>query len=629
MMEHSTILCYTSLLVLIILKGAAFLVDHGANVNAINCCGRTALMLSAMYSDINLLQYLIDKGSNVNHQDKFGHTTMILASKRSRDEDDKDLTMILELLLKAGANPKLKDQFGKTIIHYAFQGAVLSISQIVSILDIFNDDLHYSCDGIVSYAGTPIEINTTLRTFSKFFLLELKLPQPRFIAHILYCMLTNTEMFSSLFQFILNFVKENGILYSYPRPNPVYGNRREIASLEEFAIISAKENWPTERLYQRLIISERVFGPYSLESLTHLKRIIFDPRPEDIECNESSEIICNVEEAFEKHKCTDSQSHKILTMSTCNFNHMDSTEQQNLAELMHVWLNKLENILENNTCTLENVSFSSNLSKILSTLQLFRYDSMIKILSKIAKLVKFIFDKKLYMQHSHRHLIVRGFRRRRLRRCVPQSMLNANSSPTSVDSSSIASDIANFVCELIESGIVLTADISCLRSLITSCEVHRKECRSRFEVMYESSNILFAFLLELYVMIINESDIEKSKIILNLCSQNILNLPIPGRTTLLHFAVQDRSEILVHFLLDNGAHPDAVDSNGITPKEMAISKNSTIQSIFGPDRLSCIACRMIIKESLPYKKLNLVKAINRQIMFHDKNRFVSEYSIIP
>ena len=61
------------------IAGAALLLKKGAKVNAVNCCGRTALMVSAMCGNIKILKYLIDKGSNVNHQDKFGHTVMILA----------------------------------------------------------------------------------------------------------------------------------------------------------------------------------------------------------------------------------------------------------------------------------------------------------------------------------------------------------------------------------------------------------------------------------------------------------------------------------------------------------------------------------------------------------------------
>ena len=221
---------------------------------------------------------------------------------------------------------------------------------------------------------------------------------------------------------------------------------------------------------------------------------------------------------------------------------------------------------------------------------------MIKLLSKISELVKMIFQKKLYLQHCH---LNRGDEIY----YVYQSLLYLKI----MDSSNIPANIANLVLGFIKSGgIDLRKDIdSCLQSLVRSCEVCYEIQESSGEIVFQLSNILFAFLSQFgHLANINAFDITKCLNILKFCSQDVVNLPVPRKTTLLHVAVGCGNELLIRFLIDIGAHPDAVDVNGIPPKEMAISKNSTIQWIFGPDHLSCIACRMIVKESLKFRIKN-------------------------
>ena len=120
-----------------------------------------------------------------------------------------------------------------------------------------------------------------------------------------------------------------------------------------------------------------------------------------------------------------------------------------------------------------------------------------------------------------------------------------------------------------------------------------------------------------------ELHIAKCQNIIKYYSKDVLNF------NLLHFAVESDNELLVRFLLANGAHPDVVDSDGVTPREMAVSNNSQLQFIFEPDRLSCIASRTIVQESIPYKELGFSRTINRQILLHDKNRFYEYPDIIP
>src|SRR5574343_236285 len=66
------------------------------------------LLLHASHTDnIKLIQELIDAGANVNAQNNYGRTALMYASYNRHPE-------CVRLLLEAGANPLLKTNFGTT-----------------------------------------------------------------------------------------------------------------------------------------------------------------------------------------------------------------------------------------------------------------------------------------------------------------------------------------------------------------------------------------------------------------------------------------------------------------------------------------------------------------------------------
>jgi ankyrin repeat protein len=67
-----------------------------------------ALLYSATTSNIDVVRFLIDKGANVNARDETGDTPLI------NNCEDFGSTEIRELLLRKGANPKLRDKWGRT-----------------------------------------------------------------------------------------------------------------------------------------------------------------------------------------------------------------------------------------------------------------------------------------------------------------------------------------------------------------------------------------------------------------------------------------------------------------------------------------------------------------------------------
>lgn len=88
------------------LDAAKYLVDNGANVNAVDNEGRNVLFY--LYKDYEpdkqLLQYLITQGVDVNHLDKSGKNVLFYATKH------------IELLLKAGADATVVADDGTTVL---------------------------------------------------------------------------------------------------------------------------------------------------------------------------------------------------------------------------------------------------------------------------------------------------------------------------------------------------------------------------------------------------------------------------------------------------------------------------------------------------------------------------------
>jgi ankyrin repeat protein len=77
---------------------AKLLLDHGANVEATNRLGDTALKLSAKKPYPDIVKLLIERGANVNAKGPNGHTALIYAAYNGHMEN-------VKLLLAAGADP--------------------------------------------------------------------------------------------------------------------------------------------------------------------------------------------------------------------------------------------------------------------------------------------------------------------------------------------------------------------------------------------------------------------------------------------------------------------------------------------------------------------------------------------
>jgi ankyrin repeat protein len=90
------------------------LLDNGADVNAQNGTGLTALMFAS--TDLPKTRLLLDRGANPNLASKLGRTPLFLAAMSQRSAD------IVRALVGKGADLKTKDTFGNTFLMAAASG---------------------------------------------------------------------------------------------------------------------------------------------------------------------------------------------------------------------------------------------------------------------------------------------------------------------------------------------------------------------------------------------------------------------------------------------------------------------------------------------------------------------------
>lgn len=86
----------------------ASLIDSGANVNLRMKDGKTALMLAAIEGNADVIITLLQKGSDVNAQEYENERTALTYAVWTRNQT------VIQTLLNGGADPRLRDKFGRT-----------------------------------------------------------------------------------------------------------------------------------------------------------------------------------------------------------------------------------------------------------------------------------------------------------------------------------------------------------------------------------------------------------------------------------------------------------------------------------------------------------------------------------
>lgn len=97
------------------LEAVKQLLEQGADVQIENNSGETVLFSAANQDDMKILRAVIDTGIDLNHQENYYKQTALFTPAEVGH------TAALRLLLKAGANPNIKDKGGFTPLQWAAQ----------------------------------------------------------------------------------------------------------------------------------------------------------------------------------------------------------------------------------------------------------------------------------------------------------------------------------------------------------------------------------------------------------------------------------------------------------------------------------------------------------------------------
>jgi ankyrin repeat protein len=87
----------------------ARLLDEGADVDASDDNGYTALLVAASRGDLDLVRLLLDRDATVNATNRLGHTALMLASTEGHSE-------VAQMLLDRGAGVNMRNQLDKTAL---------------------------------------------------------------------------------------------------------------------------------------------------------------------------------------------------------------------------------------------------------------------------------------------------------------------------------------------------------------------------------------------------------------------------------------------------------------------------------------------------------------------------------
>lgn len=245
--------------------------DKRANVEVVDCCGYTPLMVCT--SNITLVRYFVSKKANVNHQNHYGITPLMMTTLHGYCKG------VVECLLDAGADLLLTDSCGKSAIHYFIAGFRQAELELVIDLKFFPT----SRVGYLSYAGLPLfmhmvhnhELDVLLRTSHPSLSQRVSLKCLEVIAKtkmLNWEHIRDPKLYETTLREVLRYREKIGIELEEPPLLEAYENRREVKTETELdkllSEIPAGSTKNIELCYQALLISDRICGFHSFSSLS-------------------------------------------------------------------------------------------------------------------------------------------------------------------------------------------------------------------------------------------------------------------------------------------------------------------------------------------------------------------------
>merc|ERR1712098_996895 len=98
-------------------KALSKLIDRGAEIDAVNEDGSTALHYTTKYGNEESLKILLENGANINVQNKYDETPLMWAAHR-------DHPKVVKILIASGADVLVQKQNGKRALHVAVGNSI-------------------------------------------------------------------------------------------------------------------------------------------------------------------------------------------------------------------------------------------------------------------------------------------------------------------------------------------------------------------------------------------------------------------------------------------------------------------------------------------------------------------------
>jgi len=96
------------------------LTEKGADVNATNSCGYTALMEACNCGRTDIVKFLIGEGANVNAYQECGNTALMFVID-NKNLGEEDCMNLVKLLIEYGANVNVRNKIGETALIQALK----------------------------------------------------------------------------------------------------------------------------------------------------------------------------------------------------------------------------------------------------------------------------------------------------------------------------------------------------------------------------------------------------------------------------------------------------------------------------------------------------------------------------